>query len=304
MSVFIGTGGSEYEKPRVTDAADYRPKFYFAAQIFNPMKPFLLAAAALLLLTISACKKENKMPNCTLVTRAGLTDSARIIYDAQGRVSTYEQVGEAVYTFTYTSALTAKCTVSISGNPTYTIYNIYLNNNGTVASMNNSILISGTTLEYTYVFTYNAEGRISKCEQRYEQPGAISIKYDSMVYVNGSLAGQYTFVGPSSTGPFTLQEYALITSTDKNNYIGYHAFSNYEEPISLTSGFYPFYHLFGKGSDKLPAETIFYTNTGTLSFKMTYTYLLNENGYVTEENAIRTILAPTTDNRRFTYSCE
>lgn len=269
-----------------------------------PMKQIFLAIAAVLLLTISACKKESNPLNCRLVSRASVTDSARISYDAQGRVSTYEIAGESVYTFNYTSALAAQCIVSTPGNPAYTTYNIYLNSNGTVSSMSNSIVITGTTIDYTYNFTYNAEGRIYKCEQRYEQPGAISIKLDSMVYTNGSLAKQYTFYSPSATGPFTLQEYALTTSTDKTNYIGYHAFSLYEEPMTLLSGFYPFYHLFGKGSDKLPAETSFYTNTGTLSFKMTYTHLLNENGYLTEENITRSILAPSTENRRFTYSCE
>lgn len=268
------------------------------------MKPFLLATATLLLLTISACKKENKTPRCTLATRASFADSARVTYDAQGRVSTYEIVGESVYTFNYTSALAAQCVVSIPGNPVYTTYNIFLNTNGTVSSMTNSISLGGSTIDYTFYFTYNAEGRIAKCLQRYDQPGAISVKLDSMVYTNGSLAGQYSFYGPSSTGPFTLQEYALTTATDKPNQIGYHAFSLYEEPMTLVSGFYPFYHLFGKGSDKLPAETTFYTNTGTLSFKMNYTYLLDENGYVTEANITRSILAPTTENRRFTYGCE
>ena len=268
------------------------------------MKHIVISIAAVLLLTISACKKENKTLSCALASRASVTDSARVTYDAQGRVSTYEIVGESVYTFNYTSALAAQCVVSIPSDPAYTTYNIYLNSNGTVSSMSNSLVIAGTTIVYNYTFTYNAEGRIYKCEQRFEQPGAISIKLDSMVYANGSLAKQYSFYAPSATGPFTLQEYALTTSTDKTNYIGYHAFSTYEEPITQLSGFYPFYHLFGKGSDKLPAETSFYTNTGTLSFKMTYTHLLNENGYLTEENISRSIISPSTENRRFTYSCE
>ncbi|MBK8658661.1 MAG: DUF4595 domain-containing protein [Bacteroidetes bacterium] len=268
------------------------------------MKPFLLAAAALLLLTISACKKENKTPNCTLVTRASLTDSARISYDAQGRVATYEIVGESVYTFNYTSALAAQCVVSIPGNPTYTTYNVFLNSNGTVSSMSNSIVIGGTNIDYTYYFTYNAEGRIAKCLQRYDQTGGISVKLDSMVYENGNLVRKFKFVSASVTGPFYLQEYAITTYTDRPNKMGYHAFSFVEEPTSLLSGFYPFFHLYGKASDKLPAETNVYTNTGTLSFKMNYTYLLDENGYVTEENVSRSILAPSTENRRFGYSCE
>ncbi len=268
------------------------------------MKQVFITTSTILLLTIAACKKEDNPIKCTLAGRASVADSARVTYDAQGRVSTYEIVGESVYTFNYTSALAAQCVVSIPGNPVYTTYNIYLNTNGTVSSMSNSIVISGTNIDYTYYFTYNAEGRIAKCLQRYDQTGGISVKLDSMVYENGSLAGQYTYYGASSTGPFTLQEYALTTSTDKPNYIGYHAFSVYEEPMTLLSGFYPFYHLFGKGSDKLPAETSVYTNTGTLSFKMNYTYLLDENGYVTEGNITRSILAPSTENRRFYYNCQ
>ena len=212
-------------------------------------------------------------------------------------------MGESVYNFNYTSALAAQCVVSIPGNPNYTTYNVFLNSNGTVSSMNNSIVIGGTTINYTYYFTYNAEGRIAKCLQRYDQTGGISVKLDSMVYENGNLVRKYKFVSASVTGPFYLQEYAITTYTDMPNKVGYHAFSFVEEPTSLLSGFYPFFHLYGKASDKLPAETSVYSNTGTLSFKMSYTYLMDENGYVKEENVSRSIISPSTENRRFYYSC-
>lgn len=268
------------------------------------MKQILFSLTAILLLSIAACKKDEKTVQCRLVGRAGLVDSAHLTYDAQGRVLTYELVGESVYTFTYTSTLTAKCVVSTLTDSNYTTYRIFLNSNGTVSSMNNSVLESGTTYTYNYSFIYNADNRIIRCDQRAEGPGSAIIKKDSMVYENGSLAKQYTYYATSPTGPYTLQEYAITTSTDIPNQIGYHAFSVYEEPMTLLIGSFQFYHLLGKGSDKLPTETNSYNPDGTLSFRVNYNYSFDENGFITEQNVSRSILSPSTGNRRFHYYCE
>jgi len=278
----------------------------FCAHKLLTMKQIVFALAAVLLLCVAACKKESKTLSCRLVSRVNAADSAIVSYDAQRRVSTYEIVGESVYTFNYTSGLSAQCVVSIPSNPTYTTYYIFLNSNGTISSMNNSMVISGSTYDYSYSFKYNTDGRIIRCDQMLEQVGggSSSIKYDSMVYENGSLVKQLTYYATTTTGPYTLQEYSVSTPTDKTNRIGYHAFSYYEEPITMLSGFYPFYHLFGKGSDKLPSETSFYSASGTLSFKMSYNYLFDANDNVQEMNIARTIFAPSTENRRFYYSCE
>ena len=268
------------------------------------MKQIIFSLTAILLLSIAACKKDEKTVQCRLVSRVAGPDSAVITYDAQGRVTAYELPSQAVYTFSYTSGLTAQCVVSIPGDPAYTTYSIFLNSNGTVSSMNNSVMISGSNYTYYYSFNYNADGRIIRCDQRAEGPGSASIKLDSMVYQNGSIVKQLTYYATATTGPYTLQEYSVCSSTDKPNHIGYHAFSYYEEPVSLLSGFYPFYHLFGKGSDKLPAETSFYSASGTLNYKMSYNYLFDEQENVQEMNISRTIFAPSTENRRFYYNCE
>lgn len=262
-----------------------------------------LFAAACVLLGSAACKKDKVTKTCRLSGRANYADSVVITYDAQGRVAVYDMVNLSTYTFTY-SGLSAQCNVSTPTDPNAETYNIYLNSDGTVASFSNSIPFSGSTLDYTYAFKYNNEGRIRICEQRVDGPGAISIKMDSMVYLNGCLIRQYTFYATSSTGPYTLQEYSITNYSDVPNALGYHVFSLYEEPITMVSGFYPFYHLFGKGSDKLPTETNFYTNTGTLQSRMNYNYLYDADGKVLEVNKARSILAPQTENLRFYYNCE
>lgn len=229
-----------------------------------------------------------------------------VTYDAQGRVLTYQVIGNSTHTFNYTSALAAQCVLSLPSDPNRTTYNIYLNSNGTVASMNNSIVIGGFTYDYYYTFHYNTEGRINRCDQKVENVsgGSVSFNYDSMVYENGSLTKQYTFGAATLSGPYSMQKYSITTNTDQANKISYHPYNFVGEPISTVSGFQAFYHLFGKGSDRLPAETNIYTPSGTLSYKINYTHLLNENGYLTEENITRSIIAPGTENRRFYYSCK
>lgn len=270
------------------------------------MKSIISAAILLLLVSAAGCKKDKSTVSCKLVSRATNTDSSLITYDAQGRVQSFELVGEYAYTFTYTSALTAQCIVSIPSNPVYDSYNIFLSTTGTIVSMNNSLNIGGSTYDYSYAFQYNVDGKISRCEQSVIQAsgGSNTFKYDSMVYENGNLTKQYTYYATSATGPFYLQEYSLTTYSDQPNKVGYHAYSFVEEPTSILSGFYPFFHMYGNGSNNLPVETSVFTNTGTLSFKMSYNYLLDEKGYLIEENVSRGIIAPSTENRRFYYTCE
>ncbi len=268
-------------------------------------KIITLAIAAFLLTGIAACKKDSKTLNCRLAGRASYADSMAITYDAQGRVSAFNYGAGYAYTLTY-GGLTAQAVVSTTTDPTVQTYNIFLNSNGQASSINTSTTISGTTYDYSYVFFYDTEGHIIRCEQEQDNLSNTndSYKYDSMVYENGNLTKQYSYAANASSGPWFLQEYFTTTYTEKPNTLGYHAFSNFEEPTSILSGYYPFFHLYGKASAKLPLETTFYDNGGALSFRMSYAYLFDENGYVTEENVSRSVIFPSTENRRYYYTCE
>lgn len=265
-----------------------------------------LFTAVCLLLSFSACKKEDKKLNCRLTDTYTAGDSVHITYDAQGRVSVYAYPDLGTYyTYTY-SGLSAQCVLSTPSNPSLITYNLFLNSDGTVASMLYTRLIGSSTVNYTFNFKYNSEGRIRLCEQQLNDVtiGAVSFKLDSMVYVNGNLSAQFTYNAASPTGPFYFQESTLTTYTEYDNTISYHPFSIYEEPMTLLSGLGPFYHLYGKGSSKLPLETSVYNDLSVLNFKMSYNYLFDENGNVQEQNQVRTISLPSASNKRFYYTCE
>lgn len=265
-----------------------------------------LFVGALLLIGVSACKKDDEKLNCRLSGTYIAGDSVHITYDAQGRVSVYAYPDFNVsYNFTY-SGLTAQCVRNAPSNPTTISYNLFLNSDGTVANMFYTRLLGGNTVNYTFNFKYNSEGRIRLCEQQENDVtiGASIFRLDSMVYVNGRLTAQYTYYGSTPTGPIYFQESTLTTYTEHDNTIGYHPFSIYEEPTTLLSGFGPFFHLFGKGSSKLPLETSVYNDLGVLNFKMSYNYLFDDNGNVREQNQVRTVSGPFASNKKFYYTCE
>ena len=266
----------------------------------------LLFICCVILLAAASCKKEQKAVTCRLTEKIDSYDSAQITYDANGRVSVYSNALGNAYTFNY-SGLTAQCVVSYPGSTNTSTYQIYLNSQGQASSITYYVppAAGGAERLYSYVFLYDNNSRIVKCEQSLNMPGTASdyFMYDSMVYENGNMIKKFTFAkGGSSTG-YGLQQYSTTSYTETENKIGYHGLSYTEEPTSLLTGFYQFFHLYGQCSANLAAETNVYTATGTLSFRISYSYLFDELGNVTEENVARSLVSPSTENRKFYYEC-
>lgn len=269
------------------------------------MNRIVLLSATLLLLIASACKKDKSVhtPTCRLTTIKTNFDTSYISYNSNGIVSSFGNVPQGLYTFFY-SGLTAFDSVEIPGEkqPDCTIS---LDANGRVTYMSRTRQIFGKLYYYTFTFRYNAEGYVTLCEQGYSNNSDSHEEYykDSMVYANGNLATKYTFFHDESTAytPFSRME---ITYSSDQNKIGYYAYHFIEEPITVTSDWKAFYHLFGKGPVNLPLKTTLYSSTGDVTYVLDYTYLMDENGYPTEENIVRSILSPYSFNRKYSYSCE
>ena len=272
-----------------------------------PFAKTLFLSTITLLLAAGGCKKDkDKDPpaiTCQLqsIQNTG-NDTAAIAYDAQGKVDSFGSLAYALYAFTY-SGLTASSTVS-NTSTSIPHMNIFLDAQRRVESMNRTYVSGPDTYYYNYSFTYDGEGHIIICEQGYHESGSLNYNYtrDSMVYANGNLVSKYVF-GRVDANPYVLSSHLEMTYTAQENKIGYHAFGLWEEPISQLSGWQAYYHLFGKASKNLPAITRYYDNTGTELFNVDYTFLLNENGYPTDENMIRTGSFPGARNRRFFYTC-
>ena len=116
----------------------------------------LTLVLAFFVMGIAACKKDEKALTCQLIARSNGVDSATITYDAQGRVSSYG-TASSTYTFTY-SGLTAQCVVSTPANPNAGSYNVYLNGDGTVSSMSESITLAVTHFIITTVLSIIQKG--------------------------------------------------------------------------------------------------------------------------------------------------
>lgn len=268
----------------------------------------LLFFSCITLLLAASCKKDNKAVSCRLSQRVSYLDSSQITYDASGRVSVYNNAVGPIFTFTY-SGLTAQCVVSYTGSSNTSSYQIYLNSQGLASTITYYVpptLLSGERL-YSYVFLYDNNNRIVRCEQSLDVPGTTSdyFMYDSMVYENGNLNKQFTFARSGASTTYGLQEYSVIGYSTKENKIGYHALSSFDEPTSLERGFTPFFHLYGKGSINLPLETTVYNADGTLSTRLDYSYLFDEKGNLTDEiiTEISPSHGPIIDNRKFFYEC-
>ena len=269
----------------------------------------LLFISCITLLMAASCKKDNKAVSCRLAQRVSYLDSSQITYDASGLVSVYNNAVGPTFTFTY-SGLTAQCVVSYTGFSNTSTYQIYLNSQGLASTITYYVppTAGGAERLYSYVFLYDNNNRIVRCEQSLNMPGTTSdfFMYDSMVYENVNLSKQFTFKRSGASTSYGFQEYSVIAYTDKENTIGYHALSPFDEPTSLERGFNPFFHLYGKGSTNLPLETTVYNGDGTLSSIIDYSYLFDENGNVTDEIITKNIplLAPAIDVRKFNYECK
>ena len=269
------------------------------------MNRIVLLSAALLLLIASACKKDKSVhtPTCRLTTIQTNFDTSNVTYNTNGVVTSYGSLAMGLYTFLY-SGLTASDSVETSSEKKLDC-NISLDAKGRVTYMNRTTQFFGTSYYYTFNFQYNADGYVSLCEQIYTNSGNTQVDYykDSMVYNNGNLATKYTFTRTEST-PYVLSSRTECTYSSDLNKIGFYAYYLIEEPISVTNGWAAFYHLFGKGPVNLPLKTTLYSSTGDVTYVLDYTYLMDENGYPTEENIVRSILSPYSFNRKYSYSCE
>ena len=265
----------------------------------------LFVAITLCLVMASAsCKKEKANTSCRLTRiNRDVADSSDISYDAQNRVSRFG-FSTCLYTFNYTG-LTAQAHLSYYSDTSFnTLYNIYLNSDGRVASMTYHNTVAGALYLYTYNYQYDAQGRIVLCEQNLTEDasGIVTYHKDSLVFSSGNLVSKFSFTKTNTT-PYVLAQRVNISYTAHANKIGYYVWGTDEEPTSLTSGFTPFFHLYGNTSENLPEKSSVYNNSGVLQMETIYTFLLNADGYPTDENLARTILSPHTYTRKFTYTC-
>jgi hypothetical protein len=274
---------------------------------FPYITTLLVIAFAVTLAAISGCKKDKDNPSAatcrlTKVENTG-SDTALVVYDSEGRVTSYGSLNYYLINLTY-SGLTASATLT---NPDTTMHfmNIFLNADKNIQSMNITRNVGGADYYYTYAFQYDADDHIIGSEQTLKPAGSLNTTYykDSMVYENGNLVDKYTFYKMDSD-PYAPYQHLTMTYGSQENKIGYHAFSSWEEPISILSGWNFFYHMFGKTSKNLPVSTSFYDDTNANLFNLGYTFLLDGNGYPTEENIARTGSYPGTRNRKFAYSCD
>src|ERR1043165_9567485 len=176
---------------------------------------------ALLLLFAAGCKKkDNVASDCRLTKKQDASgDSALVTYDAQGRVSSYGN-DLTKYVFTY-SGLTASVTLNASNQVTI---NLSLDAEGKATFMtwsNNS----GSQVDYTYTFEYDAEGRIVKSLQTVHVSGQPTTTYfkDSLIWANGNLIAKYTYVHDNAD-PYVLYCRTQTTYTADVNKTGYHNF--------------------------------------------------------------------------------
>jgi YD repeat-containing protein len=249
----------------------------------------------------AACKKETRnKTNCITTSRDTYGSSRSFTYDESGRVSS-AYVNGIPYNFAY-NGLTAQCYVSVPPNPPFDYYDIFLNSDSTVMAMTNTRTSGANSYNYTYNFFYTSDGCIALCEQHDLNNNSYVI--DSMVYENGDLTKRYTFSGEGIDTP-SLKAYNYITYTDKVNKTGYHVHSFDQYPFSMTWCIQPFYHFFGKVSKHLPKESIVFSSNGEVAYKLNYGYIVNENGYVIEQNVSYTgATSPYSSNYTFGYSCE
>lgn len=267
------------------------------------MNRILLLSATLLLLFATACKKDKGIPTCRLTSIETNFDTSYINYNTNGMVTSYGNVPQGLFTFFY-SGLTAYDSLETPGEKKLDC-NISLDAKGRVTYMSRTTQFFGTSYYYAFTFQYNTDGYVTLCEQTQSNSATSSVSYykDSMVYANGNLSAKYTYMRSEST-PYALNSYLTCTYSTEENKIGYYAYHFIEEPITLTSDWKAFYHLFGKGPVNLPLKTTLYSYTGDISYVLDYSYLMDENGYPTEENIVRSILSPYSFNRKYSYSCE
>lgn len=268
-----------------------------------------IALIGLLLIQTSACKKNsdttpNSSCRLTKVTNTNI-DTAQITYDTQGRVLTYGSLNYGLYNFTYGSGLTASATTVITDTSYHFSYDISLDAQGRATFITKHYSYPGSAYTYTFSFQYDAEGHIIRSESSLQGTGIAGVHYylDSLVYTNGNLTAKYSYAKDNVTLNYNLTGHLTVDYGTDINKIGLQAFVTYEEPISVISGWNSFYHLFGASSKNLPSVTKYYDNTGTLFYQWNYSFLLNENGYPTEENIVRSVHNPGSINRKFAYSC-
>jgi len=253
---------------------------------------------------VAGCKKDKDAEmtcRLTSIQSTGL-DTAQLTYDAEGNLTSYGSLSNYLINLTY-SGLTVTTTIA-NEDTTRQGYNIFLNADKNVQSMNLTNNNGGSNYYYTYTFEYDTEKHVVWSEQTYKQLGTPTIYYykDSMIYENGNLTEKHTFY-KMNDDPYVPFERKEITPGTELNKIGYYAFSSREEPISITSAWHFIYPLFGKASVNLPAKTKVYDELGNLSYEIIYSFLLNGDGYPVDENYTVTIAPPYTINRKFTYTC-
>lgn len=259
-----------------------------------------------LLLAAPACKKTATTVNCK-VTQVQNTGSQTTLttYDNQGRVATYGALSSGnTFSFTY-SGLTAGSTLQSYDTSYHITGNISLDASGRMVFMSKSKVNSGTTWNYTYTLQYDAEGHVILCDQTSQEVGVSGTTYtrDSLIYINGNLIDKYTFQ-KLNAGPYLPVEHVKMEYGTDMNKIGHYMWYGYEPPMSASSEYLVYSHLLGNTSKNLPVYTRYYDNTETLYIQISYSFLLNENGYPIEENMVRSINSPEAKNRKFEYSCD
>ena len=271
------------------------------------IKSLLFAGGVVLLISTTSCKKDktNTTSSCqlTVLQNTG-SDSAAVTYDSQGRVSKYGGHSYALYTFNY-SGLTATADVTGTDTSYHPRMYLFLNANGNVVSMNTDISFGTTTYHYTYTFTYDADGHIILDEESNRDINTPNTDYtkDSMVYADGNMVAKYTFE-KSNSSSYILYDSLLISYTTSPNKNGYYIWRYAEEPISQLSGWAAYYHLFGSSSKDLPASSKYYTSSLGLADQYIYSFLLNSDGFATDENISASGHYPGTYNRTFAYNCQ
>ncbi|MFN8286574.1 MAG: hypothetical protein U0V74_07475 [Chitinophagales bacterium] len=239
----------------------------------------LLAATAVVLLSVSACKE--KIKNCKLgkayITNGSSTPNPNtFFYNEDGSLSKIKYSNENVDSLVY-SADTLWVITRDYRDSVVAIFKGIKNADNNVVSgvLTGYDFMGGVSSTDNYNMTYNADGTL---DGQNISNGGGSVIY-SYSYDNGNRVGGKKFVG----------------ATETENYIFFH--SKVENKSGIDDWNKVFTPYFGKPSANLLDSAWTITNGDTI--RVTYNHTLDANDYVTK--TVQTYLSPGFQTKYYTY---